>query len=142
MDITVMSRSEAKNHRPEVDTWCISITDPFARTANLRRYKRGLRLNFYDATDGELLMTETDVHLVWRFVYNALEANIPHMVIHCEAGISRSAAVATAIVDHYGERVTWVNRDAKLYVVGEGMVPRFKPNPFVFTMLTGKVLQP
>lgn len=136
-----MSRSEAKNHWPEGDTWCISITDPFARQANLRRYKRGLRLNFYDATEGELLMTEKDAQDVWRFVYNALDWKVPHMVIHCEAGISRSAAVATAIVDRYGERVTWVNRDAKLYVMGEGMVPRFRPNPYVFRVLTGKELQ-
>lgn len=141
MNIEVMSRSEAERKDAHSGMWCLSITDVAAEDATLRGYGRVGRFAFDDVKAGHgLAMNDRDASRIWRFVEQALDANIPHMVIHCEAGISRSAAVASAIVNRHGDRVTWLNRAARLYVAGQGEVPRFNPNPHVYWLLTGEAL--
>ncbi len=118
MNVTVMSRKNAirycgqKNPEPTV---MISISDsrmayddePFASTEN--GIVDILRLSFSDADGKGLdvygnpveesdLMTDEDARNVAAFVDAHRDVRI---LVHCDAGISRSAGVAAAILKYY-----------------------------------------
>lgn len=74
-------------------------------------YKRGghckdaLNIWFSDITDKEReqqekyikLITNEDADKIYKFVMNIKNTNIERLIVHCNLGISRSAAVAAAI---------------------------------------------
>ncbi len=102
MNISIMSRRDAKkySYRLPFKTAIISITDPdsvdnsFGKSENLVAV---LKLKFEDVCSGYPgCMTEEDARKIVDFV-NSVEDKIDLLVVHCEAGISRSAGVAAAI---------------------------------------------
>lgn len=107
-----MSREQAEDfepprgegHRP---TWCISITERPEQYAHLsRRFSAILRVSFADLDperhkhppDQFRYMNLTDATLIAGFIclVKVAQANL---LVHCEAGVSRSAAVAEAALD-------------------------------------------
>jgi|GEM_PF-706025 len=91
----------------------ISISDPRSRPPAIRanRLCRGvLQVAFHDAepssrfrTPPEIrLMTADDAQAIWGFVLKH-RADIRAIVVHCEAGMSRSPAVAAALCRALGD---------------------------------------
>ena len=106
MDIVIMNRTNArkesfKRNRP--DTAIISITDhilPFNTFANARWIKSVLKLKFDDVTEGSsfgFCITDEDAAAILAFVLNVKDT-VQRLIVHCEAGVSRSAGVAAAIM--------------------------------------------
>lgn len=122
-----MSRDQAEAYTPwsgrEV---CISITDPVdprygvseKRPADLSVGFEGiLRLQFHDIDDTlfnpdlseeaerelrDLFMDEDEALQIAEFVRKARTLGIDTIIIHCEAGVSRSVGVARAISEWMG----------------------------------------
>ncbi|OPZ86333.1 MAG: hypothetical protein BWY76_00997 [bacterium ADurb.Bin429] len=112
-DLLVLSRFEAMDFTAEAPYAVISITDPETPPAVLKSPPscRGvLRLQFHDITrpqDGYALMTEEHARQITAFV-SAWRETVDLFVVHCEGGVSRSAAVAAALawwwngeIDHF-----------------------------------------
>lgn len=111
MEIYIMSRGEAiaYSRRPHTDrSIVISISDveriPPNICCNSNNIKDILPLFFDDVEKGQdFCITSTDANKIVNFV-NKWNGKISSIVVHCEAGISRSAGVAGAI----GK---WLNND-------------------------------
>ncbi len=106
MEFHVLSRSKAKRMSYKFDkpTLVISITDPtkelnvFAKNPNIVSI---LRLQFDDTDpdilwDNEILMSKNDAEKIKKFI-DFFKDKAECLVVHCEAGISRSAGVMAAI---------------------------------------------
>jgi len=82
----------------------ISITDPWY-SANLKAgWHDILRLEFHDIdlyTELYVLFNQQQARDIIRFVGNCHDAGVNGVVVHCKAGISRSAAVAKWIAENY-----------------------------------------
>lgn len=85
----------------------ISITDPGSKPARLRETAECvgiLRLEFHDldrpidGLDDYKLFMPDDARQIADFV-RGVKSKIGTLLIHCEAGISRSASVAAAVLD-------------------------------------------
>ena len=130
LNIEVMSRKEAvkMSFDLNVATVVISITDVEAEPANIHPNSKNnilavLPLKFDDLDFGPTAMTEKDAEKIVNLINN-LPDKCRHVVVHCEAGISRSAGVAAAIMKHlYG--VDWV--------IFEN--PRYNPNMHCYQTL-------
>lgn len=118
MEITAMSRSKAIRYcqqKHNASAVIISISDPnmvyetgpFCTPEN--RVTAILPLSFCDAdrpgkdvygndTDASGLMSDDDASRVASFVRQHMKERI---IVHCDAGISRSAGVAAAIAKHF-----------------------------------------
>ncbi len=106
MEIVIMNRSDARSesfrkNRP--DTAIISITDhrlennAFAKSPWI---KATLKLKFDDVVaDGVfgLCITDGDAESIRQFV-EKVKDKVKRIIVHCEAGISRSAGVAAALM--------------------------------------------
>lgn len=110
----------------------VSISDPGSPQPKIRpsRLCRGiLRLRFHDAepTKGftpppEIKqMTQQQAMAIWQFVQKHL-ANIKMIIVHCEAGMSRSPAVAAAICKGLG------GDDSRFF-------EDYQPNMYVYRLL-------
>jgi predicted protein tyrosine phosphatase len=132
MDIFVYSRSALDAVRPhEVPHVIISITSSPDDVARLRLNKkcRGvLRLSFPDAEAPSALYAEAILFSrehamnVWTFVQQHLPET-QRIIVHCDAGVSRSPAVAAALA-----RV--LNDDDSEFFGG-----RYRPNMRVYRTL-------
>jgi predicted protein tyrosine phosphatase len=132
MDIFVYSRSALDAVRPqEVPHVIISITSSPEDVARLRSNDmcRGvLRLSFPDAEVPSTLHAEANLfsqdqaRKVWTFVEEHLP-EIQRIIVHCDAGVSRSSAVAAALA-----RV--LNDDDAEFFGG-----RYRPNMRVYRSL-------
>lgn len=126
MRITVLSRAEIEKVQSwNVPTAIISITDPSVRGPHesaadikINGYVRGiLRLNFHDfdpkkhgevseevwaesGQTGPRIMTKDQAFRIGHFV-NLYAEEVEVFVVHCEAGISRSAGVAAALCNYF-----------------------------------------
>jgi predicted protein tyrosine phosphatase len=138
--ITVMSHAEAQRITLNDTIWQISIDDSSKRVEDLRGYSRILRLPFKDVTEGHGAMDADHAMAIKRFVGAARDAGAQQLIIHCEAGVSRSAAVAAALAKLHQAWISWANRDATVFAADGGWVSRFKPNPHVYQMLTHEPL--
>lgn len=102
VDILVLNKSEAENYKPILPTAVISITAPeneLARFVFTDRFLGILRLQFHDInepSDKYRLMSKEDAKRVVDFMYQ-FEQEAQMFLIHCEAGLSRSAGVAAAL---------------------------------------------
>jgi predicted protein tyrosine phosphatase len=98
--------SQAEAERTQADTrWAmISITQPSDSPAALQDgWYRVLRMRFHDTDDADSVLTvftKTDAEAVVSFVRSVAE-HVDGIVVHCHAGISRSAAIAKFIADEY-----------------------------------------
>lgn len=75
----------------------ISITDPEQKDALISGTDNILRLRFLDLTEGVGIFNDKHAQQVIDFVQKMNEMGIEKMVVHCEAGVSRSAAVALSL---------------------------------------------
>lgn len=107
VNVLVMSRKEAErySHSTHFDeSAVISVSTPDEQY-DMNIYgsiyngiKRILRLSFDDVDNGSLAMTEGDAASIAEFVEENKDKTI---IVHCDAGISRSAGIAAAIMKHY-----------------------------------------
>lgn len=124
MNFQIFSRSDAKRFSYSVKEPCIiiSITDPdkllnnFAATAKIIDV---CRLQFDDVDretkrGAETLMSFDDAMKIKRFV-ERYKNRVNTIVVHCEAGISRSAAVAAAIGKYLNGDDSFVFDNPKYY---------------------------
>jgi predicted protein tyrosine phosphatase len=105
MNFWVLNRESASVSHPKVRSILISITDPDEPLLDIQHpeaYLGVLRLSFHDVErilDGypEVIpFTENDAESIINFIDN-YKNDIELVVVHCEAGISRSAGVAAAL---------------------------------------------
>lgn len=112
------SREDAEAATPDPDTAVISITNP-DDSANLdtTEWFAVLRVQFHDIDPDKLSslnpFLKEDILKVYQpmepkqaqdiqaFVVGCIDSGVDSFLVHCEAGISRSAAVAKWIADHH-----------------------------------------
>ncbi len=111
--VVFASQAQAESMRPPQRAALISITDPGGAQAQLRPgWERVLRCAFndldplrfpdrQDEDDAGLAMNRQQVLGVARFVLQAA-SSCRRLVVHCRYGVSRSAAVAKAVAEHFG----------------------------------------
>ena len=138
MNVTVMNRKNAVQYSKQKNsehTVMISISDPrmIYESEAIVNKENGildiLRLSFSDAdhkgldvygnyVDESDLMTDEDARKVADFVQKYTDVTI---LVHCDAGISRSAGVAAAILKYY------TGEDSKVFKSG-----RYYPNMWCY----------
>ena len=128
--VIVMSRKDAEKYsfRTHFDeSAVISISTPDEKynlniySSLYNRIKRILRLKFDDVDRGSLAMTEEDAAAIAKFVNENTDKLI---IVHCDAGISRSAGIAAAILKHYNRDDTPIFDD-----------PKYCPNMLCYRMV-------
>ena len=111
MKFLVLSRSRAGREAPDHPHATISITDPSKPEAELLKTEHRvgvLRLSFTDMAErhaivgGDMPFRPELAAEILRFV-DAHRHDIETLVVHCEAGVSRSAGVAAALAILLGE---------------------------------------
>lgn len=143
-DILILSQAAAENYRSDVPWACISITDKIQKDADIDEHNRVdiLRLEFFDLDPSnnitkwldELNSTEDDLFTDWRaeLVLEFVKSNInriEELVIHCHAGVCRSAGIGAALL--------------KIYTGDDSIVfesNRFQPNMLVYRLLLNKAI--
>jgi predicted protein tyrosine phosphatase len=140
------SRAEAESATPDPDIAVISITDPVSNTCKPATLRDGwhsvLRLEFHDIDLDQIvqpflraqvkryytLMSPDQARQVVAFVGRVMSNGASGLMVHCEAGESRSAAVAKWIGDRYGLRLAAPGRNLHVYrmleAVGNGQAER------------------
>lgn len=128
-EFIVLSRDEAEDYTPLRREICISISDadaPLARISS--RFAAVLRLNFDDVIESEepsvVLFTEEHASQIREFLDKW--PNAERVVVHCNAGVSRSPGVALGLCDLRG----WATAEL------ERSHPGF--NPLVRSVLSAK----
>ena len=104
-EFVVLSRDEAEDYKPHRREICISISDPDAPRARVSsRFAAVLRLNFDDVTErgepSDILFAEEHAREIREFLDKWPSAE--RVVIHCNAGVSRSPGVALGLCDLRG----------------------------------------
>lgn len=105
MEVKILSRTNAKRFSYIVDKPCIIISicdvesepNHFSGNKNIRNI---LRVFFDDCemtTNSETAISEDNAKVIVSFI-NLWKDDIELVVIHCEAGVSRSAGVGAAIL--------------------------------------------
>jgi len=112
------SREGAEDATPDLCSAVISIRDPGSKPVDLKRgWYKVLSLVFHDIDRDKLstmsahlradielayaMMEPAHAQVIVAFVNDAVRAGVEGFLVHCEAGISRSAAVAKWIAEHY-----------------------------------------
>lgn len=101
-EFVVLSREEAEAYEPSGKEICISISDPNAPPARVSpRFAAVLRLNFDDVTErgepSDILFAEDHAREIRKFLASWLRAE--RVMVHCNAGVSRSPGVALGLCD-------------------------------------------
>ena len=131
-NLVVLSKSKAKEFECEEPWVCISIDsyDEHPRISGVKRLGL-LRCSFADIDSAHMaphhghFFNEEDANQIWDFVESFWERDdITTIMVHCQAGISRSAATAAAIENCLNEE-----NPSRFW---EG---RFHPNMHVFSTL-------
>jgi predicted protein tyrosine phosphatase len=103
-NVIFVSQAVACDLSPDDRLAVVSITEPGFGPAPLQPgWRDVLRLSFHDvdaAVDGYLLFTEAQADALIDWL-TAASARVDGIVVHCVAGISRSAAVAKFVADRY-----------------------------------------
>jgi len=104
-EFVVLSRDDAERYEPHGTEISISISDPDAPPARISsRFAAVLRLNFNDVTErgepSDILFAEDHAREITDF----LDAwpNAERVMVHCNAGVSRSPGVALGLCDVRG----------------------------------------
>lgn len=108
MEFVVLSRPKAKalSYKQDIkDCAIISITDVGTRenVFNHNTHIKGIcKLQFDDVEAGDLnAITEEDANKIVNFL-NSVKDRVDMIVVHCEAGVSRSAGVCAAAMTILG----------------------------------------
>ena len=101
-EFIVLSREEAEAYEPRGREICISISDPDAPPAEVSsRFAAVLRLNFDDVTErgepSDILFAEEHASEIRNFLDSWPGAE--RVMVHCNAGVSRSPGVALGLCD-------------------------------------------
>lgn len=104
-DLLVLSREEIERYEPRKKEICISISDPFARPAQLsKRFDSVLRLYFDDVVErgeaSDVLFASDHATAIAEFMAGTVE--VDRIVLHCNMGMSRSPGVALGLCDLNG----------------------------------------
>jgi predicted protein tyrosine phosphatase len=104
-ELVVLSREDAERYEPRGKEICISISDPDAPPARVSsRFAAVLRLNFDDVTErgepSDVLFAEDHAREIQEFVDSWPTAK--RVMVHCNAGVSRSPGVALGLCDIRG----------------------------------------
>jgi predicted protein tyrosine phosphatase len=104
-EFVVLSRDDAERYEPRGREICISISDPDAPPARVSsRFAAVLRLNFDDVTErgepSDILFAEDHAREIREFLDKWPSAE--RVVVHCNAGVSRSPGVALGVCDLRG----------------------------------------
>ena len=116
--LRIASREQAEDTKPDMCSAVISIRDPGSKTVDLKRgWYAVLSLEFHDIDKDKLgemsahlradierhyaMMEPAHAQAIVTFVDDAVRLGVEGFLVHCEAGISRSAAVAKWIAEHY-----------------------------------------
>jgi len=105
IEILVLSREAAEQYAPPGAEVCISISDPRAASAHLSlAFVAVLRLAFNDIVANpaaeDVLFAPEHARDVLRFVEQW--QHVDRILIHCNAGVSRSPGVALGLCDAFG----------------------------------------
>lgn len=100
--VTVLSREDAIRQADsfEKDICVISIVTPGEKAVQFPCDT--LHVSFYDTTES-IGISIADAVQIKDFVNQELAKGIKHLVVHCDAGVSRSAGVAAAISKAIGQ---------------------------------------
>jgi predicted protein tyrosine phosphatase len=126
MNIQVCSRKDARNFKCNVPWAAISITSSPHVWPDLSEEGRIaiLQLYFLDhTTPGENSMTKEQAQVILQFM-QSVQDQIECLMVHCDAGLSRSPAVAAAI--------------AKIFIGEDEDKPyfqRYYPNYLVYKLI-------
>ena len=101
-EFVVLSREDAERYEPRGREICISISDPDAPPARVSsRFAAVIRLNFNDVTErgepSDILFAEDHAREIREFLDKWPSAE--RVVVHCNAGVSRSPGVALGLCD-------------------------------------------
>ena len=101
-EFVVLSREEAEAYEPRGNEICISISDPEAPPADISpRFAGVLRLNFDDVTErgepSDILFAEDHASEIRQFLDSWPGAE--RVMVHCNAGVSRSPGVGLGLCD-------------------------------------------
>ena len=104
-EFVVLSREEAERYEPDEKDICISIADPDADPARISsHFAAVLRLNFTDIIElgepSDVLFSEDHARAIRKFIDAWPHAT--RIVVHCNAGMSRSPGVALGLCDIRG----------------------------------------
>lgn len=108
----VCGRSDAEGLPARSDWAVISIHDPGSERAALKEgWHEILHLTFHDKEDEFLAMatglwklfSPDQAHRCWEFV-SRQQPYVKGLLVHCNAGLSRSPAIARAICEHLNLR--------------------------------------
>ena len=104
-ELVVLSREAAERYEPLGVEVCISINDPGAPPARLSpRFAAVLRLHFNDVTEAgapaDVLFAAEHARAITQFLERWRGAG--RVVVHCNAGASRSPGVALGVCDLRG----------------------------------------
>jgi predicted protein tyrosine phosphatase len=104
-EFVVLSREDAECYEPRGREICISISDPEAPAARVSsRFAAVLRLNFDDVTErgepSDILFAEDHARGIREFLDSW--PNAERVMVHCNAGVSRSPGVALGLCDVRG----------------------------------------
>jgi predicted protein tyrosine phosphatase len=104
-EFVVLSREDAERYEPRGTEICISISDPDAPPARVSsRFAAVLRLNFDDVTergeDSDILFADEHAREIRDFLDSWPSAE--RLMVHCNAGVSRSPGVALGLCDVRG----------------------------------------
>jgi predicted protein tyrosine phosphatase len=104
-EFVVLSREDAERYEPRDREICISIADPDAEPAQLSsRFAAVLRLHFTDIIEqgepSDVLFSEDHARAIRAFLDAWPDAK--RIVVHCNAGVSRSPGVALGLCDIRG----------------------------------------
>ncbi len=104
-EFVVLSREEAERYEPRGTEICISIADPDAEPAHVSdHFTAVLRLHFNDVTEqgepSDILFCADHARAIRTFVESW--PNAERVVVHCNAGVSRSPGVALGVCDIRG----------------------------------------
>lgn len=131
--IKILNRPEAEAFISEQPYAILGATDPQFENPSYRvseNRHRVLNLNFNDirhqCCERHLLFDDVHAAEIVAFADWVRESDVSTLVVHCEAGISRSSAIALAIGRYLGATIDDVLDPAK----------RYRPNAFVFWRLS------
>ncbi|MDP9278997.1 MAG: hypothetical protein M3P00_06205 [Gemmatimonadota bacterium] len=104
-EFVVLSREEAELYEPRGKEICISISDPDASPARISsRFAAVLRLNFDDVIErgepSDILFAGDHAREIRKFLDAWPKAE--RVMVHCNAGVSRSPGVALGLCDIRG----------------------------------------
>jgi len=104
-EFVVLSREEAERYEPRGREICISISDPDAPSARISSlFAAVLRLSFNDVTErgepSDILFAQDHAREIGEFLDSW--PNAERVMVHCNAGVSRSPGVALGLCDVRG----------------------------------------